>query len=89
MFQVVLAQAKDDALQKSFVQIEEMNILRSERDELLRRIEHINLVGGGGGGGGEEEFLQKRKTDSGFLSVGRIKVEVCFLKGKSLKMSKN
>ena len=72
---MVLAQAKDDALQKSFVQIEEMNILRSERDELLRRMEHINLVGGGG----EEEFLQKRKTDSGFLSVGRIKAEVLYV----------
>ena len=70
--QIVLAQAKDEALQKTFVQIEEINVLKTERDQLLRQIENSQIINGFVG----DDKTSQRKSDSGFLSAIKLKHEV-------------
>lgn len=74
--QIVLAQAKDEALQKSFLQIEEINVLKTERDQLLRQIENSQLFNGHA----NDDKMSQRKSDSGFLSTLKMKHEVCSVK---------
>lgn len=64
--QILLTQARDESLRKTFGQLEEISVLKSERNQLLRHIESIKR---GVGYKEDSNFGEINRHDSGFNST--------------------